>query len=123
MSLTRIFAVVLAISGIWLIPAARIPLFWPGLLIWVCWVAIGLGACWLNHPLFWLCCASWDGYWMLALFGDTEWSRYNNVPGYWHVLAHATVSVALSIAAIVVLIFQYRSDERAQKQQSRQEPK
>lgn len=112
MWLTRIFAIGLAISGIWLLPAAMMPLFWPGLLIWFGWIAIGLGVRWLNHPIFWLCCALWDGYWGILLFSDTDWSGINKAPGYFHVRYHAAASVLLSVTAIAILLYQFGRSEK-----------
>ena len=102
MQLTRVFAIVLALSGIWFLPIAWFPVFWPGLLLWVGWVAIAIGVKRTDRPWFWFCCAFWNGYWLLELFSDTDWTGHKAFV-YWYVRMHVVASVGLSIGAIFLL--------------------
>jgi hypothetical protein len=109
---TRIFAIVLGISGIWFVPVVIIPVFLPGLLVWIGWILIGIGVRRLNHFIFWGIAAAWDSWILLLLLGDTEWTTVNKAFIYWQCRAHAAASVLLCSTAFVLLILQSRNSER-----------
>jgi hypothetical protein len=115
---TRVFAFCLAVSGVWMLPTVGLIVFVPGLFIWLGWIAIAVGWRWLNHPLFWLCCLLWDGYWGMMLFSETDWGSYNKAPIYWHARWHVAASVVLSAAAIALLLVQHAVVSKAAQQQN-----
>ncbi|MCI0334055.1 MAG: hypothetical protein L0228_12625 [Planctomycetes bacterium] len=108
----RVFALVLAVSGCCLLPATAFPIFWLGFLLWIGWILISVGVAWLNNPLFWLCCALWDSYWLFMLLHETNLNVSELY--YWHARLHPAASAILSITAATIQIIYYARMEGPQ---------
>jgi hypothetical protein len=101
----RIVSLFLAMSGLVFAPVAWIlPIFWPGYLIWIGWIAITCGSSRVNRPWFWASSLLWNLLITAMLLLDTDWTFQNKAWGYFHARAHSISACLLSLIALLVAL-------------------
>ncbi|TWU01236.1 hypothetical protein [Stieleria varia] len=114
---TRTMSAALAMFGsIFLIPAMVFCVFWPGVLVWICWLLIAMNQRWLDHPMFWTYSLFWNSL-MVAWLSYTIWWQYTGGP-HWDrasafMIGHSTVACIVSVISIVITYRQPRTFSRA----------
>jgi hypothetical protein len=92
---TQILAASLALTGCIFLPLGALPILWPGLLIWIGWLAIALGLRWVSNLPFWFASTLWHGGLLTIFFLSGPPTQASAL-----VIGHLCLSLIFSIVAI-----------------------